>query len=146
MINTAVIDVLDQVDKVSDMILNSDIYQSYTKARSVMNDDPEAAARYNEFMKNKVKYDEVMRFGKYHPDYQQVTRATRKSKRDYEMVPTVMAYKQMEVELQNLVDEVLTIIATSISDHVKVEVGNPFFRTDMHGCSTGGTCQCKIHA
>ncbi|WP_105993831.1 YlbF family regulator [Staphylococcus simulans] len=146
MINTEVIDVLDHVDAVSDMILQSDIYHAYRLARQEMNEDETAQAHYQTFMKNKVQYDEVMRFGKYHPDYQTVSRATRKSKRDYEMVPSVMAYKQKEVELQNLIDEVITIIATSISDNVKIEVGNPFFRTDMHGCSTGGSCQCQVHA
>lgn len=146
MINSEVIDVLDQVDEVSEMILNSEIYQDYLEARQTMNADKEAHSHYQTFMQYKERYDEVMRFGKYHPDYQTVTRATRKSKRAYDMVPSVMAYKQKETELQNLVDEVITIIATSISENVKIEVGNPFFRTDMHGCSTGGTCQCQIHA
>lgn len=146
MINSEVIDVLDHVDKVSDMILQSDVYAEFVAARNAMNADPSAQKQYDAFMKNKVKYDEVMRFGKYHPDYQTVTKATRKTKRAYEMVESVMHYKQKEVELQNLVDEVITIIATSVSDNVKIEVGNPFFRTDMHGCSTGGTCQCQLHA
>lgn len=146
MINSEIIEVLDGVDEVSEMILNSEIYQEYIAARQAMNEDEAAQTHYQTFMKYKERYDEVMRFGKYHPDYQSVTRVTRKSKRAYDMVPSVMAYKQKETELQNLVDEVITIIATSISDNVKIEVGNPFFRTDMHGCSTGGTCQCQIHA
>ena len=47
-------------------------------------------------MKSKVAYDEVMRFGKYHPDYQKVMLETRRRKRAYEMLPVVMDYKSKE--------------------------------------------------
>ena len=42
------------------------------------------------------------------------------------MLPNVMDYKSKEVQLQNLIDEVLTKIALSVSENVKIEVGNPF--------------------
>ena len=47
-------------------------------------------------LKSKVAYDEVMRFGKYHPDYQKVMLETRRRKRAYEMLPVVMDYKSKE--------------------------------------------------
>ena len=34
-----------------------------------------------------------MRFGRYHPDYQNVMLDTRRRKRAYEMLPNVMDYK-----------------------------------------------------
>ena len=70
-------------------------------------------------MKSKVAYDEVMRFGKYHPDYQKVMLETRRRKRAYEMLPVVMDYKSKEVALQNLIDEVVSKIAFSVSKNVK---------------------------
>ncbi|MDN6206596.1 MAG: YlbF family regulator, partial [Staphylococcus simulans] len=76
MINSEIIEVLDGVDEVSEMILNSEIYQEYIAARQAMNEDEAAQIHYQTFMKYKERYDEVMRFGKYHPDYQSVTRAT----------------------------------------------------------------------
>ena len=66
-----------------------------------------------------------MRFGRYHPDYQNVMLDTRRRKRAYEMLPNVMDYKSKEVQLQNLIDEVLTKIAL---ENVKIEVGNPFLK------------------
>ena len=53
---------------------------------------------------------------------------TRRRKRAYEMLPNVMDYKSKEVQLQNLIDEVLTKIALSVSENVKIEVGNPFLK------------------
>ena len=58
--------------------------------------------------KVKDQYDDVMRFGKYHPDYKRIMMETRQRKRTYEMLPVVMEYKTKEVALQNLIDEVLT--------------------------------------
>ena len=72
-------------------------------------------------LKSKVAYDEVMRFGKYHPDYQKVMLETRRRKRAYEMLPVVMDYKSKEVALQNLIDEVVSKIAFSVSKNVKIE-------------------------
>lgn len=62
-----------------------------------------------------------MRFGKYHPDYQKVMLETRRRKRAYEMLPVVMDYKSKEVALQNLIDEVVSKIAFSVSKNVKIE-------------------------
>lgn len=61
-----------------------------------------------------------MRFGKYHPDYQKVMLETRRRKRAYEMLPVVMDYKSKEVALQNLIDEVVSKIAFSVSKNVKI--------------------------
>ena len=40
---------------------------------------------------------------------------TRRRKRAYEMLPVVMDYKSKEVALQNLIDEVVSKIAFSVS-------------------------------
>lgn len=85
-----------------------------------------------------------MRFGRYHPDYKTIMMETRQRKRAYEMLPVVMDYKSKEVELQNLIDEVISKIALAVSDNVKIETGNPFFQTTAHGCASGGSCNCSL--
>ena len=62
----------------------------------------------------------------------------------YEMLPVVMEYKAKEVALQNLIDEVMSKIAFAVSEHVKIETGNPFFQTGHDGCASGGTCNCSL--
>ena len=84
-----------------------------------------------------------MRFGRYHPDYQNVMLDTRRRKRAYEMLPNVMDYKSKEVQLQNLIDEVLTKIALSVSENVKIEVGNPFLKRILKAAPRG-TCNCRL--
>ena len=59
------------------------------------------------------------------------------------MLPVVMDYKSKEVALQNLIDEVVSKIAFSVSENVKIEA-NPFFKTGHDGCATGGTCNCSL--
>lgn len=62
---------------------------------------------------------------------------TRQRKRAYEMLDVVMHYKAREMALQHLIDEVVTKIAYAVSEHVKIETGNPFFQTSHSGCATG---------
>lgn len=136
--------ILDDIDELSDMIVQSQLYYEYKEAQENLNRNDEAHLMYQAFLKSKMKYDEVMRFGKYHPDYQNVMMDTRRRKRAYEMLPVVMEYKSKEVALQNLIDEVVSKIAFSVSENVKIEAGNPFFKTDHSGCATGGSCNCSL--
>ncbi|MBI5972148.1 cell fate (sporulation/competence/biofilm development) regulator YlbF (YheA/YmcA/DUF963 family) [Staphylococcus caledonicus] len=136
--------ILDDIEGLSDMIVQSELYYDYRQAQEKLDNDDEAHLMYQAFMKSKTRYDEVMRFGKYHPDYQNVMMETRRRKRAYEMLPVVMDYKSKEVALQNLIDEVVTKIAFSVSENVKIEAGNPFFKTSHDGCATGGSCNCSL--
>ena len=129
MITEETLDILDDIEDISDMIVQSDIYVSYRRAKMQLDADDEASLLYQAFLKVKDKYDDVMRFGKYHPD---------------EMLPVVMEYKAKEVALQNLIDEVMSKIAFAVSEHVKIETGNPFFQTGHDGCASGGTCNCSL--
>lgn len=127
MINEASLAILDDIDELADMIVASDIYASFEQAKQALENNDEAHLLYQSFLKSKEKYDEVMRFGKYHPDYKKVMLETRQRKRAYEMLDVVMHYKAREMALQHLIDEVVTKIAYAVSEHVKIETGNPFF-------------------
>ncbi|MCD8917856.1 YlbF family regulator [Staphylococcus gallinarum] len=144
MITEETLTLLDDIEALSDKIVDSHIYKAYEAAQQVLSDNDEAHLLYQAFLKSKQNYDEIMRFGKYHPDYQKVMLETRKRKRAYEMLPVVMDYKQKEVALQDLIDEVIVKIAYSFSENVKIETGNPFFQKDSGGCSTGGSCNCSL--
>lgn len=128
MINEETLSILDDVEALSDMIVNSEIYDEYIKAKELLNQNDEAHLLYSAFLKTKDQYDDVMRFGRYHPDYKTIMMETRQRKRAYEMLPVVMDYKSKEVALQNLIDEVISKIALAVSDNVKIDTGNPFFK------------------
>lgn len=144
MITEETLTVLDEIEALSDKILESRLYQEYREAEQALADNDEAHLLYQAFLKSKDKYDEIMRFGKYHPDYQSVMLDTRKRKRAYEMLPVVMDHKQKEVALQELIDQVIVKIAYAVSENVKIEAGNPFFQKDAGGCATGGSCSCFL--
>lgn len=145
MFNETLMNILDQTDRLGDMIRESEACVHYKEAKQTLQSDEKAQQLYQSFLNERVKYNEVQRFGRYHPDYQQVMMATRRAKRNYEMFPSVVEFKKAETELQRLLDEVVTVIAMSISEHVKVEVGTPLFDKLTHGCATGDACQCKPH-
>ena len=144
MITEETLNILDDIEDLSDKILDSRLYHSFKIAEQNLQENDEAHLLYQAFLKSKAQYDEIMRFGKYHPDYQKVMLETRKRKRAYEMLPVVMDYKQKEVALQNLIDEVIVKIAYAVSENVKIETGNPFFQKDASGCATGGSCSCSL--
>jgi cell fate (sporulation/competence/biofilm development) regulator YlbF (YheA/YmcA/DUF963 family) len=144
MITEETVSVLDDIEGLGEMIVKSELYQDYQMAEKELANNDEAHLLYQAFLKSKEKYDEVMRFGKYHPDYQNVMMDTRKRKRAYETLPVVVDFKKKEMALQTLVDEIITKIAFAFSENVKIEAGNPFFQKDAGGCSTGGSCNCSL--
>lgn len=142
MFDEAFVNVLDETDVLAEMIQQSDVYQNYLVAKRNLDNDELAQRYYQAFMKGKAQYDEVMRFGRYHPDYQKVMLETRRQKRVYDTHDTVVQFKQCEHALQLLLDEMVTILASSVSEHVKVDAGTPLFNQSGCGCGSGGGCQC----
>ena len=142
MFDEAFVNVLDETDVLAEMIQQSDVYQNYVTAKKHLDNDEVAQRYYKAFMKSKEKYEEVMRFGRYHPDYQTIMLETRRLKRTYETHETVVTFKQSEHDLQLMLDEVVTILASSVSEHVKVDAGTPLFNQTGCGCGSGNACQC----
>lgn len=134
-----VIEVLNKSEHLNQMILNSHRYHDYVEQYKAMQQSKEVNQMKQSFLKQKEKYDEVMRFRRYHPDYMEVMLKTRRMKKEIDMHPLVAAAKKAEMELQTLLDEVLVIVTNQISSGIMVERGNPFF-TD-HQC--GSSCSCS---
>lgn len=137
---------LDLTDELSTMILQSTLVEDYLQCLYTLRADKTAQQLINEFNQWKEKYDEVKRFGSYHPDYLAVVTKTREIKREMDLHPAVAAFKKAETELQQLLDEISQIIAHTVSEHIKVPTGNPFFTNTSScggGCSSGGSCGCS---
>lgn len=94
----------------------------------------------------KEHYEDVQRFGKYHPDYHTIMKKIREQKRALDLDDRIAALKLAENDVQDLLDEVSLIIGRSVSEAVKVPVSNPFFNSGSScgaGCGTGGSCSCS---
>ena len=140
------VELLDESDHVANMVLQSDVAENYRQCLYRLNKDSHAQALIAQFVKIKEQYEDVQRFGKYHPDYKTITRQVRDVKREVDLHATIAAFKKAENELQKLLDEISVILGQAVSEHVKVPTGNPFFDTGSScggGCGSGGSCGCS---
>ena len=137
---TEVVDLIDGSEVIGQMILKSDVMFNYIEAKNTLANDTEAQRLIIAFHDEKEKYEEVQRFGRYHPDYSVVMKTIRTTKREMDMNEKVAAFKIAERNLQSLLDEVSGRIAYSVSEQVKVPKENALL-TDS-GCGSGGSCGC----
>ncbi len=138
------IEILDGADELAAMVVHSDVAQQYKEAKRKLLNDKKAQSLIYEFSKMKEKYEEVQRFGKYHPDYKTVSKDIRVLKREVDLLDTVYEYKVAEKALEKLLNEISGIIAGQVSKNIKVPTGNPFFDNMScgGGCGSGGSCGC----
>lgn len=135
-------DILDMSEELSDMVLHSDIMKTYENARETLRTDEEAQKLITAFNDIKEHYEDVQRFGRYHPDYNEIMKTVRTAKRKMDMNEAVARYKVAERDLQRLLDEISSCIALSASEQVKAPVDGAAL-TD-HGCGSSGGCGCKV--
>ena len=140
--------ILDEADELSKMILSSEQAQNLRKSYEAVYSNEELVAQINGFGRLKEQYEDVQRFGKYHPDYHTIMKKIREQKRKMDLNEFVAALKLAENDYQDLLDEVSLLISRSVSEAVKVPVSNPFFANAAGGCSTGscgtgGSCSCS---
>ncbi|WP_097072026.1 YlbF family regulator [Ureibacillus xyleni] len=138
--------IIDEADQLSEMILSSEQAQKYRDAYREVYSDESLVQQIHAFTKMKEQYEDVQRFGKYHPDYHTIMKKIREQKRALDLNEQVANLKIAENDFQDLLDEVSLIIGKSVSEAVKVPVSNPFFASDSScgsGCGSGGSCSCS---
>ncbi|WP_273125347.1 YlbF family regulator [Metabacillus sp. HB246100] len=135
---------LDEADKLAESILQSELAENYRVNFYRLKNDHEAQEIIRQFNKVKDLYEDVQRFGKYHPDYRKITKELRDRKRELDLNDTISSFKKAENELQSLLDEISVQLGQAVSTHIKVPTGNPFFESSCGGgCGSGGSCGCK---
>ncbi|MET3698112.1 cell fate (sporulation/competence/biofilm development) regulator YlbF (YheA/YmcA/DUF963 family) [Bacillus oleivorans] len=138
--------VVEQAEQLAEMILQSDLAEEYRSAYNKLKNHPVTQAKIKRFTELKERYEEVQRFGKYHPDYKWVMKEVREAKRDMDLDDRVAEFRRAELSLQTMLDEVSVMIGQSVSKHIKVPTGNPFFESGSScggGCGSGGSCSCS---
>lgn len=138
------VELIEEAELLGRMITESEVAEHYRHCLYILNHDQEAQDLIKRFVKIKERYEEVQRFGRYHPDYQEVMTETRHLKRDVDLHPTIHSFKKAENQLQELLDEVSVLVGQAVSEYVKVPTGNPFFdqKSCSGGCGSGGSCGC----
>ncbi|QEK98801.1 YlbF family regulator [Bacillus amyloliquefaciens] len=136
-----------EAEQLAGMILQSETAENYRDCYKRLREDEEAGRIIRSFMSVKEQYEDVQRFGKYHPDYREISRKMREIKRELDLNDKVAEFKKAETELQSLLDEISIELGTAVSEHVKVPTGNPYFdglSSCGGGCGSGGGCGCKV--
>ncbi len=137
--------ILDQAEQLANLIIQSEVVEAYRRSYDILKNDKQAQQLISEFTKIKDLYEDVQRFGKYHPDYRKITKELRDVKRTLDLNEHVANFKKAENEVQSLLDEISVQIGQAVSVHIKVPTGNPFFESSCGGgCGTGGSCGCKV--
>lgn len=139
-------EIIDFADELSQMILQSEQADLYRAAYASVYNDKNLADEIQAFARLKDQYEEVQRFGKYHPEYSRVMKQIRVDKRRLDLNEKVANLRLAENELQDLMDQVSFILGRSVSEAVKIPSSNPFFSSDSScggSCGTGGGCSCS---
>lgn len=141
------IDILETAEALGKIIIQSEIGENYFNHFYKLKNDKLAQKKMKKFVALKDLYEEVQRFGKYHPEYKRVNSEIRVAKRDMDLHPTIADFKRAETDLQTVLDEISLKIAGAVSPQIKVPTGNLFFDSSSTGCSSGGcgtgSCGCS---
>ncbi|MCT1904248.1 YlbF family regulator [Oceanobacillus sojae] len=136
------VDILDESELVGKMILQSDVMEQYQSAKKALDEDKEAQNLIRTFADVKEHYEDVQRFGRYHPDYYDIMKQVRSKKRDMDMHDKVAAFKIAERNLQKLLDEISQFVAESVSEQIKAPKDGAALTDSGCGCGSGGACGC----
>src|SRR5699024_1300963 len=138
------LDIRDQSDIVSNLIKNSNELNIYKEREHILQINQEAQNLIKDFNKLKKRYDEAKKYGTNHTDYNKNMKQVRSTKRKMDMNEHVAAFKIAERNLQNLLDEVSKIIATSVSSSIMVPEDGMLAASGCASgsCGTGGSCAC----
>ncbi|WP_066192828.1 MULTISPECIES: YlbF family regulator [Gracilibacillus] len=139
-----IVDILDESEDLGQMVLSSEVMEEFYQAKQVMEEDQKAQELIRRFNHMKEAYEEVERFGRYHPDYSQIMKDIRATKREMDMHDTIASYKMAETSLQKFLDEISQLVAYSVSDNVKVPLDGAALTDSGCGCGSGGGCSCKV--
>lgn len=136
------VDILDYSEQLGKMVLDSDVMKVYNNSQKELNEDIEAQKLIKTFKDIKHHYEDVQRFGRYHPDYNEIMKQVRASKREMDMNDKVASFKIAERNLQKLLDEISELVALSTSEEIKAPKDGAALTDSGCGCGSGGGCGC----
>lgn len=141
--NMEYVTILDYSERLGQMFLQSEVMEDYQQKKNTLEQDEVAQKLIKDFINIKDHYDDIQRFGRYHPDYQEIMKQVRQTKRAMDMHETVAAYKIAERNLQSLLDEISEYIAFSVSDQIKApKDGAALSDNGCSSCGSGSGCGC----
>ncbi|PAD20979.1 YlbF family regulator [Terribacillus saccharophilus] len=136
------VELLEKSEQLGVMIRDSEVMAAYSSAQSALYQNSDTKAKIDAFTAIKEQYEEVQRFGRYHPDYSFIMKEIRSKKREMDMDANVAAFKIAERNLQKLLDDISAKLASTVSENVKAPRSGAALKDSGCGCGSGGACGC----
>lgn len=111
--------ILEKTYDLVDEIKQTKEYNRLLELDKLLKTDPALIGLIDSFNKIKGKYEEVSKYGKYHPDLKRVQLELAGQKEEVYTNPIIKEYKQLEKDLQNRLDQISKEIANSVSSKIK---------------------------
>ncbi len=111
----------------------------YAYWKKVVFKDEQVRELGKKFQKAKEFFAECERFGRFHPDYHDARDKVREIERELNQIECVSKFKASEKAVDNMLYEVASLIASSVSDSIKVPSNE---MRGGGGCGSGGSCSC----
>lgn len=131
---------LTQAYEIGDLINSSVETTEYLYWKKEVEESQEVYKLIQKLNRKKELYEECQRFGHFHPDYHAAMGEVKKVEEELEQIEAVRQYKLAEDKLDDLLYNVSTTIAHSVSESIKVPTNK--LLASGGGCS-GGSCSGK---
>jgi cell fate (sporulation/competence/biofilm development) regulator YlbF (YheA/YmcA/DUF963 family) len=142
-ITSELINIQEMSEELARNILRSDLGLIYIKNKMAMESDRDAQKKIWIFLQEKEKFEEINKYGKYHPEYKEQSKKVRALKREMDMHPLIAAFKKAETEFEAMLEEVSRIIGHTVSKNIMIPSSNPLYsKGHKKGCGHGGGCGC----
>lgn len=135
-------EVIMQAYELADGINSSAEVLQYKQFKGLMDIDPEVKELTAKLKKQKIQFEEVKRFGNFHPDYNQIKSNIDKLLKELKTKDSVKKFLKAEEELNELLYLVSRTLASSISESINVPKNSDLFADDS--CITGTCSSCGI--
>jgi cell fate (sporulation/competence/biofilm development) regulator YlbF (YheA/YmcA/DUF963 family) len=99
-------EILTKAYELADVIVHSDLYKSYKKYQQILKENEDVNQLLIIFHKEKERFEEASKYGKYHPDYEKIKNEYQLAKVNLMNNENFKMFKQLERQLETVVFEV----------------------------------------
>lgn len=131
--------VLMQAYEIGDLINISEEVTRYLYWKDRVENDPEVQRQMRRFAREKERFEECERFGRFHPDYHAAVDAAKEAQAELDQLEAVRNFKEAEEALDDLLHSISETIAYAVSETIKVP-SNKLLPSS--GCGSGNCSKC----
>jgi len=111
--------VLNLVYDLVDEIKSKEDYIKLLELKKKMKSDPYIVNLLKKFKETKIKFEEVSKYGKHHPDLKKVQLELAEIKTEVYTNEIIKEYKILEKEIQKILDDISRQLAQGVSPNIK---------------------------